>query len=68
MGKNAKDGPFTPLVVIFRNQLGTKQFNQLRGKAISLHSQGRPPYSAKVLLSDSRVASRDKGQSLAVSI
>lgn len=35
-----KDGPFTPIVVLVRNQVGTKQFNQLRGKAISLHSQG----------------------------
>lgn len=39
MGKTAQDGPFTPIVVVVRNQLGTKEFNQLRGKAISLHSQ-----------------------------
>lgn len=44
MGKTAQDGPFTPLVVIVRDQLGTKQFNQLRGKAISLHSQGKQEY------------------------
>lgn len=39
MGKTAQDGPFTPLVILVRNQMGTKDFNQLRGKAISLHSQ-----------------------------
>ena len=42
MGKTAQDGPFTPIVKIVRNQMGTKDFNQLRGKGISLHSQGEP--------------------------
>ena len=32
-------GLFAPLVVVARNALGKKQFNQLRGKAIALHSQ-----------------------------
>jgi len=41
MGKTAQDGIFTPVVVVVRNQLGIKEFNQLRGKGISLHSQGR---------------------------
>ena len=40
MGKTAQDGPFTPIVKLVRNQIGTKDFNQLRGKGISLHSQG----------------------------
>lgn len=39
MGKTAQDGIFTPVVVVVRNQLGVKEFNQLRGKGISLHSQ-----------------------------
>ena len=39
-GNNAADGPFTPLVKAVRNVIGVKEFNQLRGKAISLHSQG----------------------------
>lgn len=30
---------FAPLVVIVRNQIGKAKFNQLRGKAIALHSQ-----------------------------
>lgn len=36
---NAGKGLFAPLVVIARNLIGKKQFNQLRGKAIALHSQ-----------------------------
>ena len=43
MGKTAQDGIFTPLVVLVRKQLGTKDFNLLRGKGISLHSQGKRP-------------------------
>jgi hypothetical protein len=39
-GNNAADGPFTPIVKIVRNVIGVKEFNQLRGKGISLHSQG----------------------------
>ncbi|WP_427160682.1 cyclic electron transport protein PGR5 [Aliinostoc sp. HNIBRCY26] len=30
---------FAPLVVLIRNLMGKVQFNQLRGKAIALHSQ-----------------------------
>ena len=30
---------FAPIVVLIRNRLGKTKFNQLRGKAISLHSQ-----------------------------
>lgn len=40
MGNKGATGPFAPLVVAIRNVYGTKNFNQLRGKAISLHSQG----------------------------
>lgn len=41
MGNKATGGPFAPLVVVVRNIVGDKDFNKLRGKAISLHSQGR---------------------------
>ena len=40
MGNKSGSGPFTPLVIVARNVLGKKDFNQFRGKAISLHSQG----------------------------
>jgi hypothetical protein len=30
---------FAPLVLLTRNALGTKKFNQLRGQAIALHSK-----------------------------
>ncbi|KAL6900626.1 hypothetical protein ACP4OV_005302 [Aristida adscensionis] len=36
---NAGKGVFAPLVVVARNIIGKKRFNQLRGKAIALHSQ-----------------------------
>ncbi|XP_008796360.1 protein PROTON GRADIENT REGULATION 5, chloroplastic-like [Phoenix dactylifera] len=36
---NEGKGLFAPLVVLTRNILGRKRFNQLRGKAIALHSQ-----------------------------
>ncbi|GKD23994.1 proton gradient regulation 5, chloroplastic-like protein [Tanacetum coccineum] len=36
---NAGKGLFAPAVVIARNIVGKKRFNQLRGKAIALHSQ-----------------------------
>lgn len=39
MGNKATGGPFAPLVVVVRNVVGEKDFNKLRGKAISLHSQ-----------------------------
>jgi hypothetical protein len=38
-GNNAANGPFTPIVIVVRNAMGVKAFNQLRGKGISLHSQ-----------------------------
>jgi len=37
--KNAGKGIFAPVVVVTRNIIGVKQFNQLRGKGIALHSQ-----------------------------
>lgn len=51
MGNKGSGGPFAPLVVVVRNIVGEKDFNKLRGKAISLHSQSEfstPP--AKPLL------------------
>lgn len=41
MMKNVNEGKgvFAPIVVITRNIVGKKRFNQLRGKAIALHSQ-----------------------------
>lgn len=41
MMKNVNEGKglFAPLVVVTRNVVGKKRFNQLRGKAIALHSQ-----------------------------
>ncbi|KAJ6790808.1 protein PROTON GRADIENT REGULATION 5, chloroplastic-like [Iris pallida] len=36
---NEGKGLFAPLVVVARNVVGKKRFNQLRGKAIALHSQ-----------------------------
>lgn len=38
-GNKGENGPFAPIVRVTRNAMGTKEFNQLRGKAISLHSQ-----------------------------
>lgn len=35
---NASNGPFTPIVIATRNIVGKKEFNKLRGRAISLHS------------------------------
>ncbi|KAB5545141.1 hypothetical protein DKX38_013253 [Salix brachista] len=41
MMKNVNEGKglFAPIVVITRQVAGKKRFNQLRGKAIALHSQ-----------------------------
>ncbi|KAG6757312.1 hypothetical protein POTOM_037620 [Populus tomentosa] len=41
MMKNVNEGKglFAPVVVITRQIIGKKRFNQLRGKAIALHSQ-----------------------------
>ncbi|XP_073025783.1 protein PROTON GRADIENT REGULATION 5, chloroplastic-like [Primulina eburnea] len=36
---NEGKGLFAPIVVVARNVIGKKRFNQLRGKAIALHSQ-----------------------------
>ncbi|XP_024983307.1 protein PROTON GRADIENT REGULATION 5, chloroplastic-like [Cynara cardunculus var. scolymus] len=36
---NEGKGLFAPVVVVTRNIVGKKRFNQLRGKAIALHSQ-----------------------------
>ncbi|XP_042515949.1 protein PROTON GRADIENT REGULATION 5, chloroplastic-like [Macadamia integrifolia] len=36
---NEGKGLFAPIVVFTRNIIGKKRFNQLRGKAIALHSQ-----------------------------
>ncbi|XP_031502805.1 protein PROTON GRADIENT REGULATION 5, chloroplastic-like [Nymphaea colorata] len=36
---NEGKGVFAPLVVLTRNIIGKKHFNQLRGKAIALHSR-----------------------------
>lgn len=43
MMKNVNDGKgvFAPIVVLARNVIGKKRFNQIRGKAIALHSQVR---------------------------
>ncbi|GMH38585.1 hypothetical protein BSKO_06469 [Bryopsis sp. KO-2023] len=38
MGNKATTGPFAPLVRVARDVVGKKKFNQLRGKAISIHS------------------------------
>jgi hypothetical protein len=43
MGNKATGGPFAPLVRVTRQLVGQKEFNKLRGKAISLHSQVRSP-------------------------
>lgn len=48
MMKNVNEGKgvFAPIVVVTRNIIGKKTFNQLRGKAIALHSQVHcPPLS-----------------------
>lgn len=41
MMKNVNEGKgvFAPVVVLARNIIGKKRFNQIRGKAIALHSQ-----------------------------
>lgn len=41
MMKNINEGKglFAPIVVVTRNIIGKKTFNQIRGKAIALHSQ-----------------------------
>lgn len=39
MGRVAKFGPFTPLVLLTRLVIGDRRLNKIRGKAIALHSQ-----------------------------
>ncbi|KAF5465867.1 hypothetical protein F2P56_015834 [Juglans regia] len=41
MMKNVNEGKglFAPIVVVTRNIIGKKRFNQIRGKAIAVHSQ-----------------------------
>ena len=56
MGNKATTGPFAPIVVVTREVVGKKQFNQLRGKAIALHSQG-PPFLHSLGIYDTRRAS-----------
>ncbi|URE12622.1 Protein PROTON GRADIENT REGULATION 5, chloroplastic, partial [Musa troglodytarum] len=36
---NKLQGLFAPVIVLVRNIIDRKRFNQLRGKAIALHSQ-----------------------------
>ncbi|KAI4373881.1 hypothetical protein MLD38_011944 [Melastoma candidum] len=45
---NEGKGVFAPAVVIVRNLIGKKRFNQIRGKAIAVHSQV-PFVSVKIL-------------------
>ena len=40
-GNDYEGGLFAPIVVVARNVIGVKRFNQIRGKAIALHSQVR---------------------------
>lgn len=40
MGNKSQGGLFAPIVVLVKKAVGDKQFNQLRGTAISKHSQG----------------------------
>ena len=48
-GNEYENGVFTPLVVVVRNVMGVKPFNQFRGKAISLHSQARATRALKAV-------------------
>jgi hypothetical protein len=47
-GKEAKFGPFSPLVLGFKAVMGERDFNKLRGKGISLHSQVIKEFGSKV--------------------
>jgi len=40
MGNKGTSGPFAPIVVVVKDAMGQKEFNKLRGKAISIHSGG----------------------------
>ena len=52
MMKNVNEGKglFAPLVLVARDIIGKKRFNQLRGKAIALHSQVLLLYYHRALL------------------
>ena len=41
MGNKSTSGIFVPVVQVVRQVMGKKEFNKLRGKGISLHSQGK---------------------------
>ena len=43
-GNKNEGGIFSPLVVVARDVIGVKTFNQFRGKIIALHSQVREPH------------------------
>ena len=43
MGNKSTSGIFVPLVKVTRAVIGKQRFTQLRGKGISLHSQGTEP-------------------------
>lgn len=47
---NEGKGLFAPIVVVTRNIVGKKRFNQLRGKAIALHSQVMIFYNSRLLV------------------
>lgn len=51
LGNKNTNGPFAPLVVVVRQAVGEKEFNKIRGKAISVHSQGEDMLSSCVMLS-----------------
>eukprot|EP01024_Parvocaulis_polyphysoides_P025977 TRINITY_DN23668_c0_g1_i1.p2 TRINITY_DN23668_c0_g1~~TRINITY_DN23668_c0_g1_i1.p2 ORF type:complete len:125 (-),score=2.32 TRINITY_DN23668_c0_g1_i1:254-628(-) len=48
MGNKATTGPFAPLVRVTRAAIGKKEFNKIRGKAISLHSQIIKDFCAQI--------------------
>jgi hypothetical protein len=52
LGNKGAGGPFAPLVVVVRNIVGEKEFNKLRGKAISVHSQGAHQSAAQTACSN----------------
>lgn len=56
MGNKGAGGPFAPLVVQARNIIGKKEFNKLRGKAISLHSQVIKEFTTQYLGADTKIS------------
>jgi hypothetical protein len=61
-GNDYETGVFSPLVVVVRNAMGVKEFNQFRGKAISLHSQVSAKKNAPHTPSPARQARRSHTQ------